>query len=181
MGKFFLIFIIVISLIVGGVYYFFGENLGLDQTHIKKAKINISSPEFVGGGTIPTRFTCNGDDVNPPIIFDRVPGDSKSLVFVIDDPDAGNPPLNHWLVFNINPSTTNIEEDEIPNALLGTNDFNELKYMGPCPMGEHKYYFRVYALDTMLSLEEGVTRSEIDTAMKGRIIGQGEFTGVYSH
>ncbi len=145
-----------------------------------KPKINISSQEFLNGGVIPTRFTCAGDNINPPLTFDRVPGDAKSLVLIIDDPDAREPAFNHWIVFNIDPSTTNIEEGNIPNALLGTNDFGELKYMGPCPTGKHTYYFRVFALDSVLALEEGAKRTEIETSMKDHILGKGELTGTYS-
>ena len=181
MSKTFLFLIISISIIVGGVYYFFGKNIGKDNTYVNKVKINVSSSEFTNGGVIPNRFTCNGDDVNPPLIFDRIPGDAKSLVLIIDDPDAGTIAFNHWLVFNIDPSTTNIEESKIPDALEGTNDFGELKYMGPCPTGTHTYHFRVYALDTMLSLNEGAKRPDIDSAIKGHILGQGDLTGVYSH
>lgn len=173
--------ILVLSLIIGGVYYFFGKNLGVDNTYVNKSKISVSSSEFTNGGMIPTRFSCNGDNVNPPLIFDRVPGDAKSLVLIMDDPDAGTTAFNHWLVFNINPSTLNIEEAKTPDALEGTNDFGELKYMGPCPTGTHKYSFKVYALDTTLALEEGAKRTDIESAMKGHILAQGELVGTYSH
>lgn len=180
MGKTLIGLIVIISLIVGGVYYFFGDKLGVDNTYVNKSKISVSSSEFTKGGEIPTRFTCNGENVNPPLIFDRVPGDAESLVLIVEDTDIGAAPFNHWLVFNIAPSTTNVEEAKIPNALLGTNDFGELKYMGPCPTGTHTYHFRVYALDTQLALEEGATRADIDSAMKGHILAQGELSGVYS-
>lgn len=171
MGKILIVFFLIISVISGLLYY---------KNFSQKPKINISSQEFLNGGVIPTKFTCAGDNINPSLAFDRVPGDAKSLVLIIDDSDAKDPAFNHWIVFNIDPSTTNIEEGKIPNALLGTNDFGELKYMGPCPVGLHNYYFRVFALDTVLSLEEGAKRSEIDSAMKGHILGKGELTGTYS-
>lgn len=172
--------ILVISLVVGAFYYFNGQSFSLNNTVPIKSKIAISSQEFLNGQTIPNSFTCNGDNINPPLSFDRVPGDAKSLVLIVDDPTT-TPVFNHWLVFNIDPNTTNIEAGKIPLALEGTNDFGELKYMGPCPTGIHKYYFRVYALDTMLSLSEGAKRSDIDAAMKDHILAEGEFFGVYSH
>ncbi len=181
MGKFLLLLLLIISAIVGGVYYFYGNNFSSNKNAPVKSTIDISSQEFTKGGTIPIRFTCNGDNVNPPLIFDRVPGDARSLVLVVDDPDAGAAPFNHWLVFNMSPATTNIEEGKIPAGLEGTNDFGELKYMGPCPTGSHKYYFRVYAMDKILELEEGVKRADLDSAMSGHIIAKGEFFGVYSH
>jgi len=180
-GKILIGLILIVSLAVGAVYYFNGSNLFSNNSNQVKAKISISSQAFLNGQAIPNTFTCNGDNVNPPLSFDRVPGDAKSLVLVIDDPDARTPAFNHWLVFNIDPNTTNIEQDTIPNALEGTNDFGELKYMGPCPTGTHKYYFRVYALDTMLNLTEGAKRSDIDSAMQNHILAGGEFFGVYSH
>ncbi len=171
--------ILIISLVIGAVYYFNNGSL-FNKNVSRKIKIYISSQEFLNGQTIPATFTCNGDNINPPLSFDRVPGDAKSLVLIVDDPDAGTVPFNHWLVFNIDPSITNIEAGKIPNALEGTNDFGELKYMGPCPTGTHKYYFRIYALDTVLSLNEGAKRSDIDAAMTDHILGVGEFFGVYS-
>ncbi|HTK03814.1 MAG TPA: YbhB/YbcL family Raf kinase inhibitor-like protein [Alphaproteobacteria bacterium] len=137
-------------------------------------KVAISSQEFTNGGAIPLRFTCNGDNINPPLIFDRVPGDAKSLVLIVEDDKA----FTHWSVFNIDPTITNIEEGKIPEALEGTNDFGELKYMGPCSTEKHKYYFKVYALDTLLSLDEGAKKSEIETAMQKHIIAKGELYGL---
>lgn len=176
-----IITIIVILLILGGVYYYASESLGIKKSVLTKSTINITSQEFINGGTIPLKFSCDGDNVNPSLVFDRVPPDAKSLVLIVDDPDNGNTPFNHWLVFNMDPYITNIEENQIPSALLGTNDFDELRYMGPCPeVGSHKYYFRIYALDTMLSVEEGIMRNELDNLMAGHILAKGEMYGTYS-
>lgn len=172
--------IILILLAFGGIYYYASNGLGIKKSVLSKATINISSQEFSKGGVIPLRFTCEGDNVNPSVILDRVPADAKSLVLIVDDPDGGQIPFNHWLVFNIDPKITNIEENKIPNALLGTNDFGELNYMGPCPQnGKHKYYFRVYALDIILPNKEGVSRSELDSLMVGHIMASGTTYGTY--
>lgn len=175
-----IITIILILLILGGVYYYASESLGIKKSVLTKPTINITSQEFVKGGVIPLKFTCDGDNVNPSLVLDRVPVDAKSLVLIVDDPDSGNTPFNHWLVFNMDPRITNIEENQIPIALLGTNDFDELRYMGPCPeVGSHKYYFRIYALDILLPSNEGIKRQELDRAMNGHIMAFGETYGVY--
>jgi hypothetical protein len=172
--------IILILLILGGVYYYASESLGIKKSVLTKPTINITSQEFVKGGTIPLKFTCDGDNVNPSLVLDRVPADAKSLVLIVDDPDSANTPFNHWLVFNMDPNITNIEENQIPMALLGTNDFDEFRYMGPCPeAGSHKYYFRIYALDIMLSNKEGIKRQDLDKAMTGHVMAFGETFGTY--
>lgn len=172
--------IIVILLALGGIYYYASYGLGIKKSILTKATISISSQEFSKGSSIPLRFSCEGGNVSPSLVLDRVPFDAKSLVLIVDDPDSGTTAFNHWIVFNIDPSITNIEEGKIPNALLGTNDFGELKYMGPCPeVGKHKYYFRIYALDTILDLDEGVKRPVLDKAMEGHIIASGETFGTY--
>src|SRR3989344_2288593 len=112
-----IITIIVILLLLGGVYYYASESLGIKKSVLTKSTINITSQKFINGGTIPLKFSCDGDNVNPSLVFDRVPADAKSLVLIVDDPDSGNTPFNHWLVFNMDPYITNIEENKIPNAL----------------------------------------------------------------
>lgn len=181
MKGFFLTIIFVFLAIAGVLYYYNGASLGLSQTILSKPTIVVSSQEFLNSGSIPIKYSCDGDNINPPITIDRVPGDAKSLVLIVEDIDVQRSPFTHWLVFNIDPTITNINENEIPNALEGTNDFNELNYKGPCPpTGSHKYYFRIFALDKTLDLQEGAKRTQIDAAMKGHIIGRGEVWGRYS-
>lgn len=176
----FFVTVLIILLALFGVYYYAGETLGLKKSVLTKPTINVSSQEFGTGEKIPFKYTCDGEDVNPPLVLDRVPSDAKSLVLIVDDRTSVSQSFNHWIVFNIDPSTTNIEENKIPNALLGTNDFKELKYKGPCPeIGVHKYYFKILALDITLPDKEGLSRQDIDKLIKGHIMAIGETYGIY--
>lgn len=184
MGKV-LLWLLIISLVVGGGYYFFTNNkfslTGPTSTLFNKKLIAFESQEFKNGDAIPGIYTCDGDDVNPPLTIDRVPGDAKSLVLIMEDEDT-TPHFTHWILFNISPGTLNVElASRPPEATSGTNDFGEVGYSGPCPpQGQtHKYYFRIYALDTELTFPGFPGRQEIDNAIKGHIITKGEFFGTY--
>lgn len=144
--------------------------------------MNITSPYFSQGESIPANFTCNGEDVNPLLMFEGVPGQAQSLALIIDDPDAPMGTWNHWVMWNIDAATKKIDENSVPSgANLGTNSFNRLQYGGPCPpSGAHRYFFRLYALDTRLDLAEGATRQDLEQAMQGHIVAQAELMGTYS-
>ena len=145
------------------------------------AKMKITSPAFQEGGNIPSKFTCDGANVNPPLHIDQVPAGAKSLALIVDDPDAPGGTFVHWLVWNIDPKTTDIGENSVPpTAVQGKNGFGKSGYGGPCPpSGTHRYYFRVYALD-IPQVQGGSTRADLDLAMRGHIIGQGQLMGRYS-
>lgn len=184
MKTFFIsLILIIIGVVAFGVfsYYKLGDPLGLGKTIFSKDKINISSQAFLNGGAIPQNYTCDGENINPPLSIDRVPGNARSLALIVEDVDTANS-FTHWLVFNIDPTVTDIVAGQIPNALEGTNDFGELKYQGPCPTpgSSHRYYFRVYALDTVLNLEEGTKKSDLENAMKGHILATGSIYGTYA-
>src|SRR4030081_2652915 len=144
------------------------------------AKMKITSSAFQQGGNIPSKFTCDGANANPPLHFDQVPAGAKSLALIVDDPDAPGGTFVHWLVWNIDPKTTDIGEHSAPpHAVQGKNGFGNSGYGGPCPpSGTHRYYFRVYALD-VAQLQGGSTRADLDRAMPGHIIGQGQLMGRY--
>src|SRR6184192_2499009 len=146
------------------------------------AKMKISSPAFQEGGTIPEKFSKNGQNVNPELRIEGAPAEAKSLVLIVDDPDAPVGLFTHWLVWNIDPKTTEIAESSVPKGgVQGTNDFPGQRYDGPQPpSGTHRYYFKVFALDTTLDLKPGAKRREVDAALKGHVIGQGELMGRYS-
>ncbi len=144
--------------------------------------IQIYSSAFLQGEDIPKKFTCRGDNVNPPLSFDRIPESAKSLVLIVDDPDAPMGVWTHWLVWNIDPKADHINEHTVPDhAVSGTNDFGTESYGGPCPpFGTHHYYFRLYALDTVLSLPKGSKRKELEKVIQGHVLEQGELMGIFS-
>jgi len=146
------------------------------------AKMKISSPAFQEGGTIPEKFSKNGQNVNPELRIEGAPAEAKSLVLIVDDPDAPVGLFTHWLVWNIDPKTTEIAESSVPRgALQGTNDFPGGGYDGPQPpSGTHRYYFKIFAVDQTLDLKSGAKRREVDAAMRGHVIAQGEWMGRYS-
>src|SRR5207249_9097014 len=115
--------------------------------------MKISSSAFTHNGSIPAKYTCDGSDSIPPLVFGDVPANTKSLALIVDDPDAPGGTFDHWIVWNIPPATTAVAEGKPPQGISGRNGFGRNGYGGPCPpSGEHRYQFKVYALDTMLNL-----------------------------
>ena len=145
------------------------------------AKMKVTSSAFQEGANIPSKFSCDGANTSPPLQISDVPSEAKSLVLIVDDPDAPSGLFTHWVVWNISAQTTTIAEGSTPKGVQGTNDFGKSGYGGPCPpSGAHRYYFRVFALDRELDLRSGAKRSQLDAAMKGHVIAQGELMGRYS-
>jgi len=149
-----------------------------EAKEISYTLMQLSSPAFAENHKIPSRYTCEGENVNPPLKIGKIPTDTKSLAIVIDDPDA---PVNtwvHWIAWDI-PVTHFIKE----NTQVGTkgmNDFQHCGYEGPCPFsGTHRYHFKVYALDTLLSLPYGSRIRTLEKSMSGHILGFGEMVGLY--
>src|SRR5881227_4259830 len=138
-------------------------------------KMKISSPAFQEGGTIPEKFSKNGENVSPELRIESTPAEAKSLALIVDDPDAPVGLFTHWLVWNVDPKTTEIAENSVPKGgLQGTNDFPGQRYDGPQPpSGTHRYYFKIFALDRMLDLKAGAKRHEVDAALQGHVIAQG--------
>jgi hypothetical protein len=129
---------------------------------------------------MPTKFTCDGNDINPSLLISGVPEQAKSLVLIMDDPDAPVGIWDHWIVFNIQPDIEQIEEGTEPSGIHGLGTSGNLKYNGPCPAsGEHRYFFKLYALDTMLALGEGASKQEVERAMERHVIEQTELVGKY--
>jgi len=146
-----------------------------------EAKMKITSSAFKEGGNIPSKFTCDGGDTSPPLQIAEVPSGAKSLALVVDDPDAPSGLFTHWMVWNISPQNNTIAEGSTPKGVHGTNDFGKSGYGGPCPpSGTHRYYFKIFALDRELELPAGTKRSQLDAAMKGHVIAQGELMARYS-
>ena len=126
-------------------------------------------------------YTCDGQDVNPPLKISGVPGDAKSLVLIVDDPDAPGKTWVHWIVWNIDPEITEIEENDVPQGgVEGITDFGSAGYGGPCPpSGTHRYFFKAYALDTELEIETSATVNDIESAIEGHILDSAELVGLY--
>ena len=147
----------------------------------ERARIKITSSSFQEGGNIPSKSTCDGSDTSPPLQITGIPSEAKSLVLIADDPDAPGGLFTHWLVWNIPPQTNSISEGTAPKGVHGTNDFGKPDYKGPCPPpGTHRYSFKIYALDHELDLRGGAKRSQLDAAMKGHVVAQGELVGRYA-
>jgi hypothetical protein len=141
--------------------------------------IKVFSSAFASNGSIPGKYTCDGQNINPPLEFESIPEEAESLVLIVDDPDASPKTFTHWIVWNIEP-VAKIEEDSIP-GVEGLNDFKKIGYGGPCPpSGTHRYFFRVYALDKTLELKAGAGRKDLENEMIGHIIAEGELMGKYS-
>lgn len=141
-------------------------------------KMVIASPVFENKEFIPSKYACDGEDVNPPLTIEGMPKKTKSLVLIVDDPDAPSGTWDHWIVWDILP-VNEIEEDSVP-GVEGTNDFNKQSYGGPCPpSGTHRYFFKVYALDAKLNLDQGSRKADVQEAMEGHMIAKGELVGLY--
>jgi len=144
--------------------------------------MKIQCPAFADGEKIPQEYTMNGENVVPPLAIDDVPAKARSLALIVDDPDAPKGTFTHWLLFNLNPKTRDLGEDGIPpGAMQGVNDFGHAEYGGPKPpSGEHRYFFKAYALDSFLDLKNGARRSEIEAAMEGHIVATAALMGKYA-
>ena len=140
---------------------------------LKKDMLKLSSPVFEHNGTIPSKYTCDGVNVNPPVLIEHVPTGTKSLSLIVDDPDAPAGTWVHWVLWNIDPAIGEVKEDSVPKGVQqGMNDFRQHAYSGPCPpSGTHRYFFRLYALDT--------TKADLEKSMRGHIIEQAHIIGLY--
>ena len=150
-------------------------------------EIKVSSAAFEEGGMIPGKYTCDEEDVSPPLAWDSIPEGTKTLALICDDPDAPMGTWVHWVLFNL-PGDINGLPENIPpemelesGAKQGTNDFGRIGYGGPCPPGgTHRYYFKLYALDAELDLEPGARKQQLLEAMEGHILAEGQLMGRYS-
>ena len=150
--------------------------------------IQISSTAFTDAGDIPQVYTCDGENLSPPLAWKSVPEEAQSLALIVDDPDAPVKVWVHWVLYDLSPRLSNLPDGlalgaELPSVgMQGKNDFNKFGYGGPCPpRGKaHRYYFTLLALDQMLNLPAGATKTELENAMKGHVIAHGQLIGKYS-
>lgn len=143
------------------------------------AALKITSPVFQNNDFIPKLYTCDGKDINPSLVIENVPKEAESIALICDDPDASGVWV-HWLLWNIDPNVKEIKENSIPKgAVEGMNDFGRHRYGGPCPPhGIHRYFFKVYALDTVLNINPNSQKETLESAMKGHILGVGQIVGL---
>ncbi|NCC21372.1 MAG: YbhB/YbcL family Raf kinase inhibitor-like protein [Alphaproteobacteria bacterium] len=150
--------------------------------------MELKSPAFGHGQPIPEIHACEGEDISPELSWSDVPGDAKTLALVVDDPDAPGGTFTHWVIYNIPAKAEGLPEG-VPNdeilengARQGVNDFRNYGYGGPCPPGgTHRYFFRLYALDSKLPLQPGASKSELVEAMEGNILEETDLMGTYAH
>lgn len=144
---------------------------------------SISSPAFAPGRPIPAEYSLAGRNISPELRIEDAPAQARTLVLIVDDPDAPSGLWTHWLVWNLPPDTTSIPEGKLPaGARQGKNSNGHVRYDGPAPppgTGVHHYHFRLYALDTALSLPAGADRAALEAAMKGHVVGTAETFGTY--
>lgn len=148
--------------------------------------MHLSSPAFEHNALMPSRFTCDGFDVSPPLLIGDAPADTVSFVLLVDDPDAPDPAApkmvwDHWVLWNIDPATSEIAEGSIPSgAVQGTNSWGRTDYGGPCPpIGIHRYFFKLIALDTTLSLAPSATKADVEASIEGHVLARTELIGTY--
>jgi Raf kinase inhibitor-like YbhB/YbcL family protein len=161
--------------------------LSLGQAEPGTMSIEIKSAGFSAGGTIPKKFTCDGADSSPALSWNQAPPRTETFALIVDDPDAPAGTWVHWVLYNLPANSKELREGVEKNqtlsggALQGRNDFRKIGYNGPCPPPgkPHRYFFKLYALDTKLGLKPGATKAELEGAMKGHILGQGELIGRY--
>lgn len=194
-----IITILVFLLLIGGLFYYLsqrseerepsepelkapsGEEVNEVPPEGEIQNMKIESPIFENNSSIPLKYTCDGEDVNPPLEISEVLENTKSLVLIVDDPDAPGGTWVHWTVWNISPETEEVGENSTPDGgEEGITDFGKPGYGGPCPpSGTHRYFFKLFALDTILDIDSSSKVSDIEKAMEGHILDQAQLIGLY--
>lgn len=164
------------------------DGLTASKGRLSKMSIEVTSPAFRDGGSIPSKYTCDGQDISPPLKWNTIPDGTKSIALIVDDPDAPRGDWVHWVVYDLPPSLRELPE-RVPaqekilgnGGRQGTNDYGKIGYGGPCPpSGVHRYFFKVYALDQELKPGPGATKAELLAAMDTHILAEGQLMGKYS-
>jgi Raf kinase inhibitor-like YbhB/YbcL family protein len=178
--------IVVIVAALAGIFLLkSNDSLKHKGVQTTKGFMKLTSSAFTNNEMIPSKYTCDGENINPPISIDGVPDDAKELVIVVDDPDAPAGVWTHWTMWSITPDTKDIAENSVPvGAKEGTTSFGDSGYGGPCPpegTGTHRYFFKVYALDKTLELTEGANLNELENEISTGVIDRAEIIGLYTH
>ncbi len=180
--------LIIAGAVAGLVLIFATDPAEAPSIEQEPMTFSLTSPVFSQGDSIPSQYTCDGANMSPPLVFGDVPEDTQSFALVMDDPDVPKQlrpdgVFDHWVMFNIPPATAAIAEGESP-GISGANGVGKAAYTGPCPPpqyepSEHRYFFRAYALDTMLSIPEKSSKSDVLAAMERHVLGEAELIGKY--
>jgi Raf kinase inhibitor-like YbhB/YbcL family protein len=182
-----LIYIIIFLIVMLLTFIIFKTTIHEKQSsliinNLLPKRMNLTSSAFAPNANIPAKYTYDEDNVNPPLTIKDVPTEAKSMALIMDDPDAPMGTWLHWTIWNINPATTEITENSVPTgATEGITDFGSTGYGGPCPpSGTHRYFFKLYALDTEISLPSDAKLKELEQAIAGHILDQAELIGLYT-
>lgn len=178
------IIIFILALLAAAAIYILPKNSPPEPPNLsltKNINMKLTSPVFQNDQFIPSKYSCDGENINPPLEILEVPNAAKSLALIVDDPDAPGGTWVHWVVFNINQSVALIQENSVPEERIqGLTSFSQHSYGGPCPpSGIHHYHFKLYALDTMLSLNSSANKEEIKKAMQNHILDWVDLVGLY--
>ena len=154
------------------------QQAGTKETQVVEMKITSSA--FAQDSPIPSEFTCDDRNTSPPLMISDVPPNAKSLALIMDDPDAPIGTFVHWVAWNIPVNTKQLQKGNEPGGAAGKNGAGKTGYIGPCPpSGTHRYFFKLYALDTTLNIPDGSNKAELESAMQGHIITRAEMMGTY--
>jgi len=161
--------------------------VAVDGGKARKMEIKVTSTAFEEGGLIPKQYTCDGADISPPLAWESIPEATKSIALIADDPDAPGKIWVHWVIYDL-PADTRALPEHVPTlrtlpdgSRQGTNDFGKIGYGGPCPpSGTHRYYFKVYALDTTLGIDPGVKKADLLKTIESHILAKGQLMGKYA-
>jgi Raf kinase inhibitor-like YbhB/YbcL family protein len=175
--------LIILLLIVVFGYLSINSIIQNNKRKARMSKFEITSLAFKQGKTIPAKYTCDGINISPPLSWSGIPTNTQSLALVVEDPDVPVGMWDHWVVYNIDPSITNVDEGgaSLANFAQGLNTGGEIGYHGICPPDrEHRYYFRLYALDSVINGLSNPTKSQLITAMQGHILGEAVLMARYN-
>ena len=184
-----ILFIIVVIIIAGSFVIALNspteivideEETIINNEELSMDTLKLTSSSFKHNGEIPPKYTCDGEGVSPALFISEVDPNAKSLVLIMDDPDAPTGTWDHWIKFNISTSTTEIKEGEEPDGVSGVGTSGNRDYHGPCPPDrQHRYFFKLFSLDTELELPEGATKKHVEEAMEGHILQETKLIGLY--
>ncbi len=171
--------ILLLLVVIAFIYFRFNNQTVI--TSYPDITMQLKSSAFENNAKLPERYTCDGAKVNPPLTFEGIPSEAKSLTLIFDDPDAPSGDFVHWLLWNIKPETYNIGEHSVPpGAIQGLNGYSRYAYGEPCPPGgSHHYTFTLYALDAMLSIPNSSTKADLLVAMEHHILARAKLVGIY--